>query len=623
MNIEKVELDITKIEKITCPECSELINTSIISNSYMKEGELIPEEFTKLYCGNCFLEFCYISCAYCKKYLYMNIYQNALKYNGLNGFNIICRYKSCEKYFYFTECIKCKRAQKQKKYIRAGEIITCIYDDCKCEYIQSNCIIKGCTDLFCIEKPKDFKNFPIGIMDMHKKEIMFQKINCYYCCRPIVYRSNRNKKNKYWECQKVVCPYKNCKKIFNRMICPFCFVEIYVEYGWYEMGSKIKCFKCNKSFSKILCPSCCKINICKDSHFKIGYVQCGFQKCLKQNYMINCIYCRKLNIFKKKIPLKGQIIKCGYCKTNFNEILCPFCNSKIPFPFADFSFGKVYKCKYINCLKEFKYMICPNCMISKFSEDTKEGKKLKCHGCNTIFLNWACPFCYSSILDKNSTLKLGQMVTCPSKKCRKNYSFIQCSKCEKLIFSKENESILGVSVKCPYQGCGVNTLVIKCPICETKIIYKGECNNYKEGDNIVCQNCKNNFQFKKNKEIYNNKLTILEEIEGETIDFGVEEIDENYLMKEDLFFDKGLKKRTGLYPSHFIIENSTKELIKHSNNQILEECMVCHENLKESIFYPCGHRCVCYNCAVIIFTVYKKCPKCNTKAKCIIKKIYE
>ena len=60
----------------------------------------------------------------------------------------------------------------------------------------------------------------------------------------------------------------------------------------------------------------------------------------------------------------------------------------------------------------------------------------------------------------------------------------------KVVFSKENESILGVSVKCPYQGCGVNTLVIKCPICETKIIYKGECNNYNDGDNIVCQNCK-------------------------------------------------------------------------------------------------------------------------------------
>ena len=110
-------------------------------------------------------------------------------------------------------------------------------------------------------------------------------------------------------------------------------------------------------------------------------------------------------------------------------------------------------------------------------------------------------------------------------------------------------------------------------------------------------------------------MTILEEIEGETIDFDVEEIDENYLMKEDLFFDKGLKKRTGLYPIHFIIENSTKELIKHS----IEECMVSLGWLKESIFYLCGLRCVCYNCVVIIFTVYK-CQKYNTEAKWIINK---
>ena len=51
--------------------------------------------------------------------------------------------------------------------------------------------------------------------------------------------------------------------------------------------------------------------------------------------------------------------------------------------------------------------------------------------------------------------------------------------------------------------------------------------------------------------------------------------------------------------------------------------MICHNNIKESIFYPCGHRCTCYNCAVIIFVVNKKCPKCNQEASCIIKKVYE
>ena len=158
-------------------------------------------------------------------------------------------------------------------------------------------LIKECIEIFSIEKPGNYKHFPIGIMSTHKNIVMFQKLNCLYCWRPITYKSFKSKRNKYWECQKIKCPYKDCKKEFNRIICPFCDNEIYVNNGFYEMGSEIKCPKCKNNFSKMLCPSCGKINICKNDHFKLGLVQCGFQKCLRQNYMINCLYCRKLNYF--------------------------------------------------------------------------------------------------------------------------------------------------------------------------------------------------------------------------------------------------------------------------------------------------------------------------------------
>ena len=110
------------------------------------------------------------------------------------------------------------------------------------------------------------------------------------------------------ECQKVVCPYKNCKKSFNRIICPFCNDEMYINDGWYEMGSKIKCKTCKQYFGKILCPSCGKLNICKDSFFKLGKMKCGFQNCLKENYIINCIFCRKMNFFDKN-PINADIVK--------------------------------------------------------------------------------------------------------------------------------------------------------------------------------------------------------------------------------------------------------------------------------------------------------------------------
>ena len=618
MNIEEEETNIIKKDKVICPQCSTILNNSDIYD----DNQI--EDFTKLICTLCSFEFCFISCVYCHKYLYMKIHPNASKYNGLNGLNIECPYKSCENIFYFTECVKCNRIQKQKKFIKEGDIITCIYDNCKCEYIQTNCCIKECTEILSIEKPGNYKHFPIGIMSTHKNLIMFQKINCLYCWRPIAYKSSKTKKNKYWECQKIKCPYKDCQKEFNRIICPFCDNEIYVNNGLYEMGSEIKCHICSNIFSKMLCPSCGKINICKNDHFKLGLIQCANQKCLRQNYMINCLFCRKLNIFKKEFPIKGQIIKCGYCQKTFNEILCPFCNFKNPFPFSDFSFGKVFKCKYISCLKEFQYIICPNCFKNTYTENTKEGKHLQCNDCKIIFMNWQCPFCYSSIMDINSTLKLGQMVKCPSKKCGKLYSFIRCHNCEKLIFSKENENILGNSIKCPYQGCETFTLVIRCPLCQTILSYKNEKENIYEGENITCKICNQEFKFIKKNEIYNNNLTVLEEIEGEKINFGIEEIDENYLMKQDLFFDKK-KIKSRLYPtqftSDFFFENSQEST--KTSNPIIKECIICHNNLRESIFYPCGHRCSCYNCSLMFYTVNKKCPKCHKDSKCIIKRVYE
>ena len=631
MNIEEEEIKIVKRAFLICPQCSETVIN--LQNSSEAESSIINMEFNSIICKKCETKFCFILCAYCENFIYMKIHPKAAKYNGLNGFNIKCPYKSCEKEFYFSECFKCHRSQKIKNYFKEGDIITCTYEDCKCKYIQFYCPVKECIDVQSIEKPIEYKNFPEGVLLLHKKEgekeALFQKINCFYCWRPIVFRSEKSKKNKYWECQKVTCPYKNCKKIFNRIICPFCFKEIFVNEGWYEMGSKIRCQNCKNNFSKLICPSCCKINVCKNDHFTLGYVICGFKNCLNHNYMINCIFCRKINIFKKKIPIKGQIIKCGYCQKTFNEISCPFCKLKNPFPLSDFCFGKVYKCAYLSCMKEFQFLVCPNCFGCLFISETKEGKKRKCNQCNTVFMNWGCPFCCSSILDKNSCLKLGQLVKCPLKKCEKVYSFVQCSICDKLIFSRENESILGTSIKCNHPGCGAYTLAINCPKCHAKIMYKGERNNLIEGEQISCSNCGEKFRFKKNNEIYNNELIILEEIVGGTINFGIEDVDENFLMKEDLFLDKGCKKST-LYPTQFTssnysINSSIDIAIDGENEQKINlgECIVCHNHLKESIFYPCGHRCTCYNCAVIVFTVNKKCPKCNKEAKCIIRKIYE
>ena len=625
MRVNYESFDFNSNDNILCPKCSSPLNSRNNINENLINN--ITKEFIKFICNKCNIDFCYILCIFCNKKKYMKIHPENIKYNGLNGFNISCPYKSCEKVFYFTECIKCKRVQKIKKYIKEGSLIKCLFDNCNCEYIQVNCPIKYCTDLLSIEKPKVFTNFPSGIMTIHKKEkeIMYQKINCYYCWRPIVYGSTRAHRNKYCECQKVICPYIDCKKSFNRIICPHCYNEIYVNDGWYKMGSQIKCNKCKKDFGKILCFACGRINVCVGAFFQSGKIKCGFPNCLKESYMINCIYCRKLNIFKKQIPINGQKIKCGYCHNTFNEIFCPFCRLINPFPLADFSFGKVYKCKYITCFKQFQFLICPNCLLYSFTKEIKEGKKLKCDECNISFMNWGCPFCKAITLDKNTTLHHAQMIKCPSKNCGKMYSFIRCSKCQKLIFSKENENIMGDSVRCPYQSCGEYTLISLCPFCKIKAVYSGQRTNFNEGENITCPNCKQKYKFVKDNKLYNNNLSILEEIKGETIDYGIGEIDENFLMKQDLFYIQDKKNTSTLYAtilnSELLAEKSS--FIISQSIKPLDVCIVCHNNLKESIFYPCGHRCVCYNCALIVFEVNRKCPRCNQEAKCIIKKIFE
>ena len=608
-------------DKIICPKCS----VPLLMNNSLNNFNI--NEFDKIICNKCYFEFCFIFCEYCSKKIYMKINQANSLYNGMNAFNISCPYKLCEKIFYFTECIKCKRTQKHKKYIKEGEIIKCIYKDCGFEYIQNNCPMLHCTDLDNIEKKQMMSNFPEGILSIHNNKILYQKINCYYCWRPIVYPSSKTHRNKYYECQLVECPYKDCKKKFNRIVCPFCFYEIYVKDGWYEMGSEIRCNNCKSYFGKILCPSCGKVNECKNEYFQFGKMVCGFQNCQKHNYMINCIYCRKLNIFNKDIPINGQLIKCGYCHNEFNEILCPICKRLIPFPSGDFAFGKVYKCIYISCLKEFQFLICPNCSSYSFKIDSQEGKKLNCQKCKTQFMNWGCPFCKSITMDKNTSLKLGKLVKCPNISCQKIYSFIRCSKCQKLIFSKENEKILGLSVKCPHKGCGAYTLVSFCPFCETKALYSDSRINYKVGDTVKCPNpsCKKEYIFKNDSEIYCNNLNVLYKIDGNTIKFGIAEVDENYLFKQDLFVDKRCIRISRLFPTQYSSDmeyalNINREKIE---NKSFEECMICHNNRKESIFFPCGHRCVCYNCAVLYFSVYHKCPKCQKDAKCIIKKVYD
>ena len=43
------------------------------------------------------------------------------------------------------------------------------------------------------------------------------------------------------------------------------------------------------------------------------------------------------------------------------------------------------------------------------------------------------------------------------------------------------------------------------------------------------------------------------------------------------------------------------------------ECVVCHDKSREAAFFPCGHKCVCIDCAVLLASQVKpECPLCRT-----------
>ena len=597
--------------EILCPFC----NKKIEKNNKNVTDEFI--QFKDIKCSDCHKNFTFLLCKHCNQ----KIFCNSIELSMLNGINIKCPYSTCGKYFYLTICPKCKQNQKIPKIVEEGGLIKCFENkNCGYEYLFVRCPLKDCNDITYFARPKNYCNSPNGILYNHKRKIIFQKISCNFCVRPIVYYSELNKINRYYDSMKIVCAYKDCKKEFNRIICPICSIINIIEGGFYIMGHKIKCIGCKNFFGKILCPQCLKINPLTKNFFKSGGMICSYTACAKTSKIINCIYCRRMNVFNKnnnEFPIPGQQIKCAYkdCGRYFNEVYCPSCNELNPFIDDDpqkktsFLFGKVYECIYQFCKKKYQFFVCPNCFTYSRTLDTQEGKKYICNKCQNSLSNWGCPYCHKTIMDKNSKLNYGSMVRCPS--CQKEYSFCRCFECQKLIFA-EKKYILGLSVKC--DSCQKYSVNIVCPKCNTKISFLDRMEDMEDGEKIKCGNCNNFFEYKKNnadmiddeRDIYFQNLSALELIEGETIHFGKGCIDEKYLSIENLFIKiKDL--------------NSNNNLIKKNKNL----CILCHCDTKESIFYPCGHRCACYRCAVSYFYINKKCPRCNENSEAIVPKVYE
>ena len=694
------------IKSIICPFCTKNNNNIIFINNNKNYNEL--ELIT---CNICQKKFTFIICAFCEKNIYCKIKRDYINYNedkfkqtynGLDGFNIKCLYKNCQKYFLFSKCPKCKNIYKHKEFIKEGKIIRCKNNDCQYEYIQFICPIFTCRENFTITF-KNFKSYLNGIISYHNSKNFlpyieklrnnnypnylikqltsnstFQKLCCVFCYRPIVFYNEENKITLYLEGQKVTCPYKDCQKSFNRIICPNCFNENIFKNNFYFFGLKIKCKYCNEYFSKLICPFCRHCNLDNDVYTKYQETNlfcCKNDKCRAKCYIITCIFCMRINIFYTEKYFQGIRIKCKYsdCQKIFNQVNCPFCNNLNIFPNGEFAFGKIYQCKYQFCQKRFTLFICNKCNILTFYklENYIEGLIIKCNQCKKHYLNFQCPFCKKMIVDHDSTFNYKYFIKCPNNECGKIFTMISCPKCSKLNYSKENQAIFGKVIHCKENNCNCFFTSIPCSNCSTFNFSMKNDGSENNNENFECGKCKTNFKFnneeyKNNALLYKGNFTIIKDIEGDIFAHGIEHMDDNYYDKEKTFkyineiynnnnhdnYNNRINNNIDSNPENSIsvkknetfnlhlsqistisniIEsfnnsNSLNSYIKYMQDKQYKnntgECILC-QGTSESVFVPCGHRCTCYSCAILYFQIYNKCPYCKKEARTIIKKVFD
>ena len=49
------------------------------------------------------------------------------------------------------------------------------------------------------------------------------------------------------------------------------------------------------------------------------------------------------------------------------------------------------------------------------------------------------------------------------------------------------------------------------------------------------------------------------------------------------------------------------------------ECVVCMDGENTHLFSPCGHKCVCKGCALLIMRTTAECPTCRAEAREVIR----
>lgn len=165
-----------------------------------------------------------------------------------------------------------------------------------------------------------------------------------------------------------------------------------------------------------------------------------------------------------KIYLEGQIIKCYYCKSIFNQISCPKCEYLNIFKGGGFNFGSILKCNNPVCEIIFTQVFCPRCLHLNISSEILETKQIKCQNCNLVFVLVNCLYCNRINIWEGAAYIPGQIIECAY--CIKKFNKILCPNCYLFIPFYNKDFSFGKYYKCIYEICEKYFKFILCFNCK-------------------------------------------------------------------------------------------------------------------------------------------------------------
>ena len=571
-------------KEIKCPLCTRPVTIKL-------DSEIIN-------CSNCKRKYIYKYCLECSQIIYFN----KIDYDG---YNIQCPYISCGA----TSCIvKCENKNcgkkifyKHNKYFQ-GDKIKC--SNCNLNFKKVKCPNKECQKniLFNI----DFlEGQPIKCKH-EDGDFVFQKVGCWFCGRHCVWN---NSKGKYYiEGQMIICPYKECERITNKIICPKCRNSTVIPRGNFEMGKKRMCGlkDCEFIFSLYFCPYCKQKNYGDGSPVAGTNLTCS--SCKGSFSFVNCFYCKQINFWKnnnKYIPCQTVVCANEDCKKKSALIPCPFCKKTNHFTRGIFKLGQKYPCYYGECKNEFIILYCGICNMTHIKQANLDPKILyTCNICHNFMPTLQCPKCFKFCsLGYNSKIKTHSIFKCPYDKCGQIFYYYLCPFCN---HDFNSDTYTSINLKCPFQNCNKIYTYFQCKKCLKDNFIENTDYNQMDCDEVNCAFCNENNDIINQPD--NNKFCNVRKVyitQGEKYSFDNPE--------EDPFDRKIIDSliQTKIYE----IPISEKNIILNYGENEPKQCVLCLGNETKWILAPCGHKCICNSCGQNEEDIKKKlggnCPICK------------